>query len=352
MKTVRSNEQQVDQGAEGRMQEEVTAQVTGAASSSTGVSVVESHPFQRDGIDSAPLDRAALVALEIDGGPSSTTPGDELRERLAFLRRERDDARQRFEGEGYPYSEKMGRKAYEKEKAALQVELLKVQQWVKDTGQRIAILFEGQDAAGKGGTIKRFMEHLNPRGARVVALEKPNENERSQWYYQRYISHLPSAGEMVLFDRSWYNRAGVERVMGFCTTEEYLEFLRDTPQLERMLGRSGIRLFKYWFQVSQDEQLKRINARASDPLKHWKLSPVDQESLGKWDEYNKAKGAMFFYSDTKDAPWTIIRSDDKKRGRLNCMRDFLSRLDYPEKDVDLIGQPDPQIVHSFFKTES
>ncbi|MCB1451459.1 MAG: polyphosphate kinase 2, partial [Nitratireductor sp.] len=211
----------------------------------------------------------------------------------------------------------MRRPVYERHKAQLQVELLKVQRWVEETGQRIVILFEGRDAAGKGGTIKRYMEHLNPRTARVVALAKPTEREKSQWYFQRYIEHLPSAGEIVMFDRSWYNRAGVERVMGFCSPNDYLEFMRETPELERMFARSGILLFKYWFSVSREEQRRRFEQRQNDPLKQWKLSPVDLASLDKWDDYTEAKEAMFFYTDTADAPWTVVKSDDKKRARLN-----------------------------------
>jgi len=219
-----------------------------------------------------------------------------------------------------------------------------VQSWVKETGQRIVVLMEGRDAAGKGGTIKRFMEHLNPRAARVVALEKPSEVESGQWYFQRYLKHLPSRGEMVFFDRSWYNRAGVERVMGFCSSLEYLEFMRQAPELERMLSRSGIRLFKYWFSVTQEEQQKRFAARGRDPLKHWKLSPIDELSKNKWAEYTEAKEAMFFYTDTADAPWQVIKSDDKKRARLNCMQHFLAHLDYPRKDTHVVHGPDPLIV--------
>jgi polyphosphate kinase 2 len=219
-----------------------------------------------------------------------------------------------------------------------------VQNWVKQSGQRIVAFFEGRDAAGKGGTIKRFMEHLNPRAARVVALEKPTDHERGQWYFQRYVKHLPSAGEMVFFDRSWYNRAGVERVMGFCDSLEYLEFMRQVPDLERMLVRSGIRLFKYWFSVTEEEQERRFTSRSRDPLKQWKLSPVDQESRDKWAEYTEAKEAMFFYTDTADAPWTIVKSDDKKRARLNCMQHFLAGLDYPNKDQRILRGPDPLIV--------
>ncbi|MFV3307041.1 polyphosphate kinase 2 [Pseudomonas sp. NY15181] len=245
---------------------------------------------------------------------------------------------------GYPYRGRLQRKEYEKQKAQLQVELLKVQSWVKDTGQRIVVLFEGRDAAGKGGTIKRFMEHLNPRGARVVALEKPSDAERGQWYFQRYIQHLPTAGEIVFFDRSWYNRAGVERVMGFCSPRQYLEFMQQTPELERMLVRNGIQLFKFWFSVSREEQLRRFVSRRDDPLKHWKLSPIDIQSLDRWDEYTQAKEAMFFHTDTADAPWVVIKSDDKKRARLNCLRHFLHVLDYPGKDPRIARAPDELLV--------
>lgn len=259
-------------------------------------------------------------------------------------RHDPDRIRQLFENGEYPYKSKMRRATYERHKADLQVELLKVQHWAKETGQKIVILFEGRDAAGKGGTIKRFTEHLNPRGARVIALEKPTETERGQWYFQRYIRHLPTAGEIVFFDRSWYNRAGVERVMSFCKANEYLEFMRQVPDLERMLTRSGIKLFKYWFSVTQDEQKKRFQAREHDPLKHWKLSPIDRASLERWDDYTEAKEAMFFYTDTADAPWTIIKSSDKKRARINCMQHFLGSLDYPDKNTQIVRPPDPLIV--------
>ena len=245
---------------------------------------------------------------------------------------------------GYPYKNLMSRKNYERQKYRLQVELLKVQAWVKETGQKVVILFEGRDAAGKGGTIKRFMEHLNPRGARVVALEKPNEVERGEWYFQRYVRHLPTAGEIVMFDRSWYNRAGVERVMGFCTQQEYLEFMRQAPEFERMLVHNNIHLIKFWFSVSRAEQRRRFKEREAHPLKQWKLSPVDLASLDKWDEYTKAKEATFFYTDTADAPWTVIKSDCKKRARLNAMRYVLHRLPYTNKDLHRIGMLDPLIV--------
>ena len=244
----------------------------------------------------------------------------------------------------YPYPNKLPVREYEQTKLKLQAELLKVQCWVKESGQRIVALFEGRDAAGKGGTIKRFMEHLNPRAAHVIALEKPTEHERGQWFFQRYVHHLPSAGEMVFFDRSWYNRTGVERVMEFCSPQEYLEFLRQCPLLERMLVNSGITLFKYWFSVSRIEQLRRFHSRKVDPLKQWKLSPIDIESLHRWDEYTTAKESMFFYTDTADAPWTVVKSDDKRRARINCLRHFLYSLDYPDKDLSVIGEPDPRIV--------
>ncbi len=244
----------------------------------------------------------------------------------------------------YPYRTRMRRAEYERQKAELQIELLKVQNWVRESGQKIVVLFEGRDAAGKGGTIKRYMEHLNPRGARVVALEKPTEVERGQWYFQRYVQNLPTAGEIVFFDRSWYNRAGVERVMGFCSPTEYLEFMRQTPQIERMLVNSGIRLFKFWFSVSREEQLRRFVSRRDDPLKHWKLSPIDIQSLDKWDDYTAAKKAMFFHTDTADAPWTVIKSDDKKRARLNCIRHFLHLLDYPDKNPKVACLPDARIA--------
>jgi len=249
-----------------------------------------------------------------------------------------------FRNGTYPYKTRIKTAVYERHKKELQVELLKVQNWVKQTGQRIVALFEGRDAAGKGGTIKRFMEHLNPRAARVVALEKPTDHELGQWYFQRYVKHLPTTGEIVLFDRSWYNRAGVERVMGFCSSLEYLEFMRQVPDLERMLSRSGIHLFKYWFSVTRDEQEKRFASRTGDPLKQWKLSSIDEESRDKWIEYTQAKESMFFYTDTAEAPWTVIKSDDKKRARLNCMQHFLSSLDYPDKNEHVLHGPDPLIV--------
>jgi len=246
--------------------------------------------------------------------------------------------------EGFPYDKRMTRKEYDQRKLELQIELLKLQSWVKNTDQRIILIFEGRDAAGKGGTIKRFTEHLNPRGARVVALDKPTERERKQWYFQRYVPHLPTGGEIVMFDRSWYNRAGVERVMGYCSPGEYLEFMRQAPDFERMLVRSGIGLVKLWFSVSRAEQRQRFASRQIDPVRQWKLSPTDLASLDKWDDYTEAKEAMFFYTDTADAPWTVIKSNDKKRGRVEALRYVLSRFDYPDKDRDLVDRPDPLIV--------
>lgn len=244
----------------------------------------------------------------------------------------------------YPYKNLMTRKEYEFQKYDLQVELLKLQAWVKETGSRVVVLFEGRDAAGKGGTIKRFMEHLNPRGARVVALEKPTDEERGQWYFQRYVKHLPTRGEIVLFDRSWYNRAGVERVMGFCNDGEYQEFMRQAPEFERNLVRSGIILVKFWFSVTRAEQRRRFKDRESHPLKQWKLSPIDMASLDKWDEYTTAKEKMFFFTDTSDAPWTVIKSDCKKRARLNAMRYILHLVPYGKKDLEKIGKVDQLIV--------
>jgi len=245
---------------------------------------------------------------------------------------------------GYPYLHLMTRRNYERQKYHLQVELLKLQAWVKETGQKVVILFEGRDAAGKGGTIKRFMEHLNPRGASVVALEKPSEVERGQWYFQRYVQHLPTAGEISLFDRSWYNRAGVERVMGFCTDTEYEEFMRQTPEFERTLVRSGVHLIKFWFSVSRAEQRRRFKERETHPLKQWKLSPIDLASLDKWEDYTRAKESMFFHTDTADAPWTVIKSDCKKRARLNALRYILHKLPYSNKDVKQIGTLDTLLV--------
>jgi polyphosphate kinase 2 len=246
----------------------------------------------------------------------------------------------------YPYPKQMKNSAYLEEIELLQIQLVKMQAWVKEVGERIVLLFEGRDAAGKGGTIQRFTENLNPRGAKVVALAKPSDTERGQWYFQRYIEKLPTKGEIVFFDRSWYNRAGVEHVMGFCTPHEYLEYMRQTPEFERMMVRSGIRLYKFWFSVSREEQLRRFLGRAKDPLKQWKLSPMDVESLGRWESYTKAKEAMLFYTDTADAPWTIVRSDDKKRARLNAIKHILYTIPYAGKDNDVVTVPDAHVVGS------
>jgi polyphosphate kinase len=246
--------------------------------------------------------------------------------------------------EDYPYARKLRRRKYEKLKRSLQIELLKLQRSVRAQQSRLVVLFEGRDAAGKGGTIQRFTENLNPRGAHVVALDKPTEREQTEWYLQRYIAHLPAAGEIALFDRSWYNRAGVERVMGFARPEEVMEFLREAPEFERMLSRDGIILIKFWFSVSQTEQLRRFVRRRLDPVRQWKLSPIDLASLDKWDEYTKAKESMFFYTDLADAPWTVVKSNDKKRARLEAMRYVLSRVPYEDKDESVVGRPDPLIV--------
>lgn len=285
-------------------------------------------------------DDPSTYRLNRAGVPDATPEVDELGELTGAS--ERSDAWKH----NYPYAEKLSRRSYERQKRLLQIELLKLQTSVKETGEKIVILFEGRDAAGKGGAIKRFMEHLNPRGARTVALEKPTDKERTQWYFQRYAEHLPSAGEIVLFDRSWYNRAGVERVMQYCTPTEYLEFTRSAPEFERMLVHSGIRLVKFWFSVGRAEQLARFAARRDDPVRQWKLSPTDLASLDKWDDYTAAKEAMFFYTDTAECPWTVVKSNDKKRARIEAMRWVLSQFDYPSKNHRIVGQPDPKIVGS------
>ncbi|MBA8796072.1 polyphosphate kinase 2 [Friedmanniella endophytica] len=246
--------------------------------------------------------------------------------------------------EDYPYDERMSAKEYEYAKRLLQIELLKLQNWIKATGRRHVLLFEGRDAAGKGGAIKRFMEHLNPRHAHVVALEKPTDLEARQWYFQRYVAHLPARGEMTLFDRSWYNRAGVERVMGFCTDEQHERFLRQAPMFEKLLTRDGFDLTKFWFSVSRGEQSTRFLIRQIDPVRQWKLSPMDLASLDKWDDYTAAKEEMFAATDTKAAPWTVVKSNDKKRARLEAMRFVLSKYDYTGRDDDIVGTPDPLIV--------
>jgi polyphosphate kinase 2 len=246
--------------------------------------------------------------------------------------------------EGYPYEQRLETETYERQKRLLQIELLKMQRWIKATGGRQVIAFEGRDAAGKGGTIKRFTEHLNPRNAHVVALEKPTDREARQWYFQRYIAHLPAAGEMTLFDRSWYTRAGVERVMGFCTEAEYQKFLRQTPRFEELLVEEGFDLVKFWFSVSKAEQSTRFLIRQIDPVRQWKLSPMDLASLDKWDAYTEAKEDMFAHTDTDLVPWTVVKSNDKKRARLEAMRHVLHRSDYEGKDPEVVGVPDPLIV--------
>ncbi len=297
-----------------------------------------------------PADRAKALRAMLDGASSDDQKA--LREALtghAPVARKGDtnpdeELAADWRDGAYPYKNLLRRSVYEKEKFRLQVELLKLQAWAKETGQRVVILFEGRDAAGKGGAIKRFMEHLNPRGARVVALEKPTPTEQGQWYFQRYVQHLPTAGEIVLLDRSWYNRAGVERVMGFCSDAEYAEFMRQTPEFERHLVRSGVHLIKFWFSVSRQEQRRRFKEREGHPLKQWKLSPIDLASLDKWDDYTRAKEGMFFETDTADSPWTVIKSDCKKRARLNAMRYVLHKLPYNNKDLAHIGKLDPLIV--------
>lgn len=246
--------------------------------------------------------------------------------------------------ERYPYDHRMPRDAYEHLKRRLQIELLKLQQHGRRIGARHVIVFEGRDAAGKGGTIQRFTEHLNPRSARVVALEKPTEREQTQWYFQRYITHLPAAGEIVLFDRSWYNRAGVEKVMGFCTPAQYCEFIEQAPLFEQMLVDNGINLTKFWFSVSPAEQRTRFAIRLVDPVRKWKFSPMDMESVDRWDDYTEAKEAMFEATDTDIAPWIVVRSNDKKRARINAMRHLLAKCDYDDKDHEVVGEPDPLIV--------
>ncbi|HVK45642.1 MAG TPA: polyphosphate kinase 2 [Micropruina sp.] len=246
--------------------------------------------------------------------------------------------------EDYPYDDLMTRDDYEQEKYLLQIELLKFQYHGQDNDLKHILIFEGRDAAGKGGTIKRFVEHLNPRAARVVALNKPSSTELGQWYFQRYVNHFPTNGEIVLFDRSWYNRAGVERVMKFCDDDQYETFMEHAPKFERMLIQSGIHITKFWFSVSRREQRTRFAIRQIDPVRRWKLSPMDLESLDKWDAYSAAKEEMFARTDTKHAPWITIRSNDKKRARINAMRAFLNQFDYEGKDHTVVYDPDPLIV--------
>lgn len=285
--------------------------------------------------DASPDDIEKLQGLFVNHALSKALPGHIASD---------DELVDNWRNQSYPYKNRMKRKSYEQQKYHLQVELLKLQRWVKETGQRLVIIFEGRDAAGKGGTIKRFMEHLNPRGARVVALDKPTDAERGQWYFQRYVQHLPTKGEIVLFDRSWYNRAGVERVMGFCNNDEYSEFMRQVPEFEKNLIRSGVFVVKLWFSVTRDEQRRRFKAREAHPLKQWKLSPIDKASLDKWDDYTKAKEAMFFHTDTAESPWIAVKSDCKKRARLNAMRYVLHKLPYDNKDIKQVGPIDPLLV--------
>jgi polyphosphate kinase 2 len=335
-----------DSSPAGLRRHEVQAAVVGTQAATTGAALdalAGAQPHETDRVmaaietllsgasadDAAALRKALLRRTDLSG---RMEPGPD--EELA------DDWR----NGSYPYRHLMLRRNYEQQKYRLQVELLKLQAWVRDTGQKVVILFEGRDAAGKGGAIKRFMEHLNPRGARVVALEKPTEVERGQWYFQRYARNLPTAGEIVLFDRSWYNRAGVERVMGFCSNDEYLEFMRQCPEFERMLVRNGTHLIKFCFSVSRKEQRQRFREREVHPLKEWKLSPIDMASLDKWDDYTRCKESMFMHTDTADAPLTVIKSDCKKRARLNAMRYVLHKLPYARKNLERIGQLDPLIV--------
>ncbi|MDT8990765.1 polyphosphate kinase 2 [Curvibacter sp. APW13] len=321
-----------------------------ATEAAQGKKVAAALELVKPGAQGSPAQRAQALRAMLEG--ASSDDARVLRQALASGGRKSkdkgidpdDELNADWRDGGYPYKNLLRRATYEKDKFRLQVELLKLQAWVKETGQRVVILFEGRDAAGKGGTIKRFMEHLNPRGARVVALEKPTTEEMGQWYFQRYVQHLPTRGEIVLFDRSWYNRAGVERVMGFCTDAEYQEFMRQAPEFERHLVRSGVHLIKFWFSVSRKEQRRRFKERENHPLKQWKLSPIDMASLDKWDDYTRAKEAMFFETDTADAPWTVIKSDCKKRARLNAMRYVLHKLPYGAKDTEHVGKLDPLIV--------
>ena len=309
----------------------------------------------RDVLDGAGPDDMEAVAQWLQAVAAGRSPDDTKALAKALLKQDvpvygtppmhpGDELVDDWQSGAYPYRELMRRKTYEAQKYRLQVELLKLQAWVKDTGQRLVILFEGRDAAGKGGAIKRFMEHLNPRGARVVALEKPTDVERGEWYFQRYVRHLPTKGEIVLFDRSWYNRAGVERVMDFCSDAEYWEFMRQAPEFERQLIRSGTHLIKFWFSVSQEEQQRRFAEREAHPLKQWKLSPIDLASLNKWDAYTEAKEEMFRHTDLDESPWIVIKSDCKKRARLNAMRYVLNLLPYDNKDMARVGHLDPLIV--------
>ncbi|MGA5125624.1 polyphosphate kinase 2 [Streptomyces pseudogriseolus] len=313
--------------------------------------VTADQPDERQGRDHPDAHEGRAEADVARTDPSSVTGDDLLHGLEVDARRPERPVLLDADGtpigtwrENHPYDRKIRRSEYDRTKRVLQIELLKMQRWVKDTGQRMVVVCEGRDAAGKGGTIQRFMERLNPRGARVVALEKPTEREAGQWYFQRYVAHLPARGEIVFFDRSWYNRAGVERVMGFCSDEEYRLFLEQTPLFERLLTDDGIMLVKFWFSVSRAEQRTRFAIRQVDPLRRWKLSPMDLESLDRWDDYTKAKVEMFRATDTPHAPWTVVKNNDKRRGRLEAMRSLLDRCDYPAKDHEALGKPDPLIV--------
>src|SRR3984893_11427062 len=293
-----------------------------------------------DRMDTAKSVAASFPMVQlIDEVVNTSIPPD-----LVAKVREAQKHKKRIMNPSYPHATRMDSEDYESEMELLQIELVKMQAWLKEVGERIVIIFVGRDAAGKGGTIKTFSENLNPRGARVVALTKPSETERGQWYFQRYIENIPSRGEIVMYDRSWYNRGGVEHVMGFCTPHEYLEFMRQAPEFERMLVRSGIKLVKFWFSVSREEQLLRFIGRAQDPLKRWKLGPMDVESLGRWEAYTKAKEAMLFYTDTADAPWTIVSSEDKRRGRLNAIKHVLHLIPDTGKDTETVMAPDPKLL--------
>ncbi len=333
-----SDQDAVRQLVESRFDESVAA--LEYVLSHNGGSRAESTKLLRTALKDVPPEDARLLrhALKPAAQPHASTPPALSSPDQALVLHPRPGQ--------YPYRNRLSTRSYEAQHYRLQVELLKMARWVKETGQRIVMLFEGRDTAGKGGTIKRFMEHLNPRGARVVALEKPSELERGQWYFQRYVQHLPTTGEIVLFDRSWYNRAGVEHVMDFCTEEEYETFLGDAPAFEKQLFSSGVRVIKFWFSVSRTEQRRRFKQREDDPLKQWKLSPVDAASLHKWHEYTDAKLAMFAATDSEFAPWVVINADCKKRARLNAMRYVLNLLPYAHKDFDNIGAVDPLIVGS------
>ena len=274
----------------------------------------------------------------------ATGPIDNVREVAPDIVPTPKMVREYFSSHLYPYPERMSIREYYQQKLWLQVELVKLQNWVQETGQKIVLVFEGRDAAGKGSTIKRFMEHLNPRWARVVALEKPTTEERGQWYFQRYINKLPSKGEIVFFDRSWYNRAGVEHVMGFCSPDEYQQFLIQAPTFEQMLVNSGVRLIKFYLSVSRAEQARRFVERETNPLKQWKLSPIDLEAQQKWDEYTEAKNAIFEHTNSDVAPWTIVKSEDKMRGRIETMRYVLGRFGYDGRNSEIVGAADPLIV--------